>query len=137
MLCYDSTLYFLVEKYQGNELVHSLFSCPRPSETYDSLSFELIANYSINTGLVVDELFIMDDVIYCVVGDYNDNLYIGHFEDDKILIDSNLGKDARYIDNKAGLIQFLISDKPGKEKWLITVSENNYQDFLMYFDQPQ
>ena len=136
LLCYDSFLYVFLEEYQGNELVYSLFSCLCPSEPCDSLSFELIANYSINTGFVVDEPFIMDDIIHCVVGDSNDNLYIGHFDDDKILIDISLGRDIRYYNN-AGLIRFLISDKPGKENWLITVSENNYQDFLMYFDQPQ
>lgn len=137
LLCYDSSLYVFLEEYQGNELVYSLFSCPCPSDTCHSLSFEPIANYSINTGFVVDELFIMDDIIFCVVGDSNDNLYIGHFDDDEILIDISLGRDILYYYNDAGLIRFLISDKPGKENWLITVSENNYQDFLMYFDQPQ
>lgn len=137
LLCYDSTLYILVEKYQDNELGYSLFSCPRPSETCDSLSFELIDNYSINTGLVVDDFFIMDDIIQCFIGDSYDNFYIGHFDDGKILIDVSLGRDIRYYGNKAGLIRFLISDKPGNEKWLVTVSEKNYQDFLMYFDQAQ
>ena len=137
LLCYGSDLYILLEKYQGNKLVYSLLSCPTPSEPSDSLSFELIDSFSIDNDLVVDELFLMNDAIYCVIGDSNGNYYIGHVDRNQLLVDTKTSRRIRCYDSNAGLTRFLISDKPGKDNWLITVSEKNYQDFLTYFDQPQ
>lgn len=137
LLKHDSTLYVLFGEYQGGELSYSLFSCPCPRETDDRLSFEPVGNFSMNDEFVVDSIFIVDNVLYLVAGDLNDNFYIAHFDGKGILIDHKLKGKISCFENSAGPIHFLISDKPGKENLLMTVSRNNYQDFLMYFDQPQ
>lgn len=137
LIRHDSNLYVLLESYQDNETVYSLFTCPCPIETTHSLSFELVSRFSINANWVIDELFVIDDSIFCIVGDPNEYFYIGRFDRDKVLLDNRLNGSIRCFENRAGLTRFLISDKPGKENWVITVSEKSYQDFLTYLDQPQ